>query len=59
MRLKQYTIPTSELVKELTKREGVQNIEVEPYAPIKVEVDGEAVQCDIESGPCHILVVYD
>ena len=49
---------TCELVQELVKREGVQHIEVEPYTPIKIEVDGKSVG-EIEGGPCHIFVVYD
>lgn len=55
--------PTCTLFKELAKREGVQHIEVEPHVPIEVNVGGKVV-CgkdvgDIDSGPCHILVVYD
>lgn len=49
---------TAELVHELMERDGVQHLEVEPYTPVAIVVDGKSVS-EIDSGPCHILVVYD
>lgn len=41
--------PTVEVVKELSKREGVEQIFVEPYQKYTITVEG----------PCIILVVED
>lgn len=53
-----YKMTTAELIKELAEREGVQHLEVEPYIPVAIVVDGKSVS-EIDNGPCHIFVVYD
>ena len=52
-------IPTCELVKELEKREAVQLIWIEPYAPFSINKFGEAIDLEIAEGAAKILVVWD
>lgn len=42
-------VPTSQLVKELKKRLGVNTVEVPPYAKVNLSVEGAAI----------VLVVID
>lgn len=50
---------TCDLVRELSEREGVRHIEVEPYMPVEIKVNGKEVHGGVKEGPCRILVVYD
>lgn len=52
-------ISTKELCDELNRREGVQQIVVEPYEAIDVAVGNKAQKLAVESGPCKVFVVYD
>lgn len=36
-------VNTRDLVNELKKREGVQALIAEPYAPVKVDIEGPAI----------------
>lgn len=50
-------ISTEELVRELSRREGVQVIPVEPYTPYGIIVDGREQVSD--TGPVVLLRVWD
>ena len=41
-------ISTKELVEELSKREGVKTINVEPYTKGNIEVDGPVIVLQVE-----------
>ena len=41
-------VSTKELVEELSKREGVKTINVEPYTKGNIEVDGSVIVLQIE-----------
>ena len=49
-------ISTAELVRELSNREGVENILVEPYQPYQIIVDEHPIS---DSGPLVLLHVWD
>lgn len=49
-------ISTKELVEELSKREGVDKIIVEPYQEYKIIVDGNEI---FDTGTAIILRVWD
>lgn len=49
-------VSTEELVQELSKREAVEKIMVEPYQPYSITVGENNVS---ESGPVVILRVWD
>jgi len=50
------SIKTCDLLEEVIKREGVDEIIVKPYAEYKVAVDGKIIE---GTGPAIILVVTD
>lgn len=53
------SISTGRLCEELAARAGVTAIKfIEPYAPIKILIEGEDVLPG-ESGPAHVLIVRD
>ena len=47
---------TAELVEELTKREAVERIAVEPYAPYRIVTEGRNIEA---GGPVVILRIWD
>ena len=49
-------VSTAELVQELSKREAVEKIAIEPYQPYIITVGENTVS---ESGPVVILRVWD
>ena len=49
-------ISTAELVQELSKREAVEKLTVEPYQPYSITVGENTVS---ESGPIVILRIWD
>ena len=49
-------VPTHELVKELSKREGVKKLIAEPYQKYSVDCTVEGTN---DTGPAVILVVTD
>lgn len=50
-------ISTEELVRELSRREGVEVILVEPYTPYRIIVDGRERSSD--TGPAVLMRVGD
>lgn len=52
-------IKTVELVEELTKREGVQHIWVNPYNEVELVINHKKQDLHISKGPARILVIYD
>lgn len=50
-------ISTEELVRELSRRESVEVISVEPYTPFRISVDGRERESDV--GPAVLLCVWD
>jgi hypothetical protein len=50
-------ISTKELTEEMSKREGVKEIVVQPYE--WYQISGEKEQWDHGTGPARILVVWD
>lgn len=52
-------IKTCELVNELSKREGVQEIIVEPYENIEIITETKRQALGIAQGPARILVIWD
>ena len=49
-------VSTAELVRELSHREGVEKIVVEPYQPYQIIVDEHHIS---DSGPVVLLRVLD
>lgn len=49
-------VPTAELVRELSCREGVEKIMVEPYQPYQIMVGEQKIS---DSGPIVLLQVWD
>ena len=49
-------ISTAELVRELSNREGVEKIVVEPYQPYQIMVGEQNIS---DSGPIVLLQVWD
>ena len=47
---------TAELVEELAKREAVERIAVEPYAPYRIVTEGRNIEA---GGPVVILRIWD
>ena len=52
-------LSTKDLVEELSKREAVQEIVVEPYDKFEIKIKDQSLTLDIDSGPCRILVIWD
>lgn len=50
---------TCELVKELVKRDAVEEIIVEPYDEFEIKVKGQPVQTTVKAGPATIIIVWD
>lgn len=49
-------VSTAELVRELSNREGVEKIVVEPYQPYQIIVNEHHIS---DSGPIVLLQVWD
>ena len=49
-------VSTAELVRELSSREGVEKIVVEPYQPYQIMVGEQKIS---DSGPIVLLQVWD
>ena len=49
-------VSTAELVRELSSREGVEKITVEPYQPYQIIIEKQNIS---DSGPAVLLRVWD
>lgn len=49
-------VSTKELVEELARREGVEQIRVEPYEPYSITANGQTIS---DGGPVVMLRIWD
>ena len=49
-------VPTSELVRELSRREGVEGLSVEPYQPYQIIAGDQNIS---DTGPIVLLMIVD
>ena len=49
-------VPTSELVRELSRREGVETLSVEPYQPYQIIAGDQSIS---DTGPIVLLMIED
>ena len=49
-------VPTSELVRELSWREGVERLSVEPYQPYQIIAGNQNIS---DTGPIVLLMIED
>ena len=52
-------VSTKGLVEILSKREGVQEIDVRPYESILIKIKDHIQELEIDGGPCKILIIWD
>lgn len=52
-------IPTKDLIEELSKRTGTQELWIEPYQTIEVLIENKKQDLHIGEGPARLVLVYD
>lgn len=52
-------ISTKDLVEELSKRTGTQELWIKPYQTIEISIDNKKQDLHIVEGPAKLVLVYD